>query len=404
MPRLLSLLTLFCAIASAASFMTLEAQPLTEPRNLFLNRRGIQADRWPQLGRRQNGDLFDPSSTASPASTSKSGIHTSSSTNLSSASSPSSAASSSTTSRSVTSFASSATASSASSGTLVVAPTASASSLPKPFDTSLGSNFTTPSCPSFFKTFLANATFVSCLPFSLLLQVSFVSPFDLYLHARGFSPTSVLISQNQNSNSFFQAEQSASAVTATLDATCAVVYPACATLMSSLASSIVLDQNCGSDYRSENPLVLQAYNGFLAYPSLYTAGCLRDADGNYCFANAVTNTSSPQDSYPYYLPLGIALPPGQAAPSCDECLKDTMGVFDDAAANQSLPISIHYTDAAQQINGACGANFVNATITPIKGSSPQSKTSDGVVNLEVRVMMLAGFMVSTVVTASMVLF
>lgn len=43
--------------------------------------------------------------------------------------------------------------------------------LPTPFDTSLGNNFTAPSCPAFFQSFLSNSTFQDCLPFSLLLQV-----------------------------------------------------------------------------------------------------------------------------------------------------------------------------------------------------------------------------------------
>lgn len=54
----------------------------------------------------------------------------------------------------------------------VAAATATATSdLPKPFDSSIGANFTTTSCPIFINAFLANSTFQSCLPFSLLLQV-----------------------------------------------------------------------------------------------------------------------------------------------------------------------------------------------------------------------------------------
>ena len=45
-------------------------------------------------------------------------------------------------------------------------------SLPQPFDSSIGNNFTEPSCPQFFNDFLSNDTFQECLPFSLLLQVS----------------------------------------------------------------------------------------------------------------------------------------------------------------------------------------------------------------------------------------
>lgn len=44
--------------------------------------------------------------------------------------------------------------------------------LPSPFDSFLDTNFTAPSCPQFINGFLSNATFKSCLPFSLLLTVS----------------------------------------------------------------------------------------------------------------------------------------------------------------------------------------------------------------------------------------
>lgn len=46
------------------------------------------------------------------------------------------------------------------------------SSLPKPFDAGLGTNYTQPSCPNFLNSMINNSTFTSCLPFSLLLQVS----------------------------------------------------------------------------------------------------------------------------------------------------------------------------------------------------------------------------------------
>jgi len=55
--------------------------------------------------------------------------------------------------------------------TLNTATPTAQSILPRPFDTSLGDNFTSPSCPAFFTTFLNNDTFNACLPLSLLLQV-----------------------------------------------------------------------------------------------------------------------------------------------------------------------------------------------------------------------------------------
>lgn len=64
----------------------------------------------------------------------------------------------------------SATATATESGLAIASPTAAAD-LPRPFDTSLGNNFTSTTCPTFFSSFLNNQTFKDCLPLSLLLQV-----------------------------------------------------------------------------------------------------------------------------------------------------------------------------------------------------------------------------------------
>ena len=142
--------------------------------------------------------------------------------------------------------------------------------------------------------------------------------------------------------------------------------------MSSLAASLRDDANCGADYADNNALVLQAYNGLVAYQPLYQAGCLKAAvDGNYCFANAVTNSSSPSDSYIYFLPLGIALP-GASRPTCNTCLQQTMAIFAGAASNLSQPVSTDYAAAAVQIDQGCGPTFVNSTVTPIQGTQPKS--------------------------------
>lgn len=50
--------------------------------------------------------------------------------------------------------------------------TAASDGLPRPFDTGLGNNFTTSSCPAFFRDFLSDDAFNECVPLSLLLQVS----------------------------------------------------------------------------------------------------------------------------------------------------------------------------------------------------------------------------------------
>ncbi|MCJ1306582.1 hypothetical protein MMC25_000225 [Agyrium rufum] len=233
---------------------------------------------------------------------------------------------------------------------------ASTSPLPKPFDTSLGSNFTSTTCEPFFESFLSNTTFESCLPFSLLLQ---------------------------NSNSFFTAERSFDSITATLDATCQVNFNTCSTLMNALALELRSDSNCGADYADENSLVRQAYSGLLAYVPLYQASCLKtssnsasssNSDAHYCFADAITNSSSPTDAYVYNLPLGIALP-GGSRPTCSTCLQMTMNTFAEYAGNLTQPISSTYVSAATQIDSGCGPSFVNASVTPIEGSASSAAVS-----------------------------
>jgi hypothetical protein len=131
--------------------------------------------------------------------------------------------------------------------------------------------------------------------------------------------------------------------------------------MADLAQQIQLDENCAQDLSLQNPMVTQAYNGFVAYEPLYHAGCLTDSDGNYCFSNAVTNASAPSSSWIYYLPLGIALP-GGTQPTCDTCLKQTMAIFATYASNTSQPLSTVYTPAAQQLDMTCGPRFVEAAV------------------------------------------
>ena len=140
--------------------------------------------------------------------------------------------------------------------------------------------------------------------------------------------------------------------------------------MSTLAQQLLLDSNCGGDYKLQNPLVRQARAGLVAYDPLYKASCLKDpspssssssSDKKYCFANAVTNVTSPADSYVYYLPLGMPLPGGSQL-TCSACLKDTMGFFAESAGNKSQPIAAVYKDAAMMINMGCGPGFVNQTV------------------------------------------
>ncbi|KAL9583421.1 MAG: hypothetical protein Q9212_002707, partial [Teloschistes hypoglaucus] len=241
---------------------------------------------------------------------------------------------------------SSATSGAAAPSSIITAPGSGSSSLPRPFDTGLGNNYTQPNCPAFINNFLRNTTFTSCVPFSLLLQ---------------------------NSMSFFSTTKSLPAITRTLTATCNVNEPACSALLAQFAVELRKPENCADDYRRQQPLVVSAYNALVAYEPLYKAGCERDEQGNYCFANAITNLTSPTDSYPYYLSLGIALP-GGSQPTCSKCLKDTMAIFNQAANSkqQQQPLATTYLPAAQMVNVGCGPNFANLSVSSGKSAGQSS--------------------------------
>lgn len=168
------------------------------------------------------------------------------------------------------------------------ASTASSDTLPIPFDTALGNNFTTSSCPAFFKNFLSNDTFNECVPLSLLLQVSRPdSTLQRKVHeTHAYFP-------KQTSTSFFSVQRSPVKLAQTLGASCSVNFDSCSTLMASLARQIQSPDNCAADLQNQNPTVMQAYTGFVAYQSLYHAGCLLNSNtGSYCKLTSFSCLSS----------------------------------------------------------------------------------------------------------------
>ncbi|TDZ29408.1 hypothetical protein C8035_v011310 [Colletotrichum spinosum] len=210
--------------------------------------------------------------------------------------------------------------------------------LPSPFDTSLAFNFTSndgASCPRFINELLTSANFKKCYPLSMLLQ---------------------------GSRSFFEAEKKLLSIVRVLDATCGADVDFCTQYLSGVAGNLTMDSNCGSDFDNGNPIVMQAYLGLKSYEMLYSATCLTDPDTSmYCFANAVTNLTTPSNVYFYYLPLNMTLP-GSANPTCGSCLKRTMEIYHTFTANRKLAISSTYIDAATQVNTMCGPEFVSDTL------------------------------------------
>ena len=68
----------------------------------------------------------------------------------------------------------------------------------------------------------------------------------------------------------------------------------CLGTMNGLARELVSDGACRADYENDNPQVLQAYNGLIAYEPLYQASCLRDDQGSYCQSFLETQHNVPR--------------------------------------------------------------------------------------------------------------
>ncbi|ETS76312.1 hypothetical protein PFICI_11699 [Pestalotiopsis fici W106-1] len=221
--------------------------------------------------------------------------------------------------------------------------TASSSPLPSPLDNAIASNFTgNGECQEFITNMLADSTFKSCYPFSMLVQGSL---------------------------SMFNAEKSLFSITQVLDATCSANVTFCVDYLDQVASNLTETANCADDYEQQNSVVVQAYLGLKGYQPLYSASCLQDADTSaYCFANAVTNSSAIADTYLYYLPLNISYP-NITTPDCNSCTKNVLGIFQAATADRDAAIANTYADAANAVNAQCGAGFVNATLPEAQVSS-----------------------------------
>jgi len=179
----------------------------------------------------------------------------------------------------------------------------------------------------------------------------------------------------QNSVSFFQASKSLVRITQVLDATCAANMTFCTTYLNNIAANLTTSANCGSEYATLNPIVTSARIGLIAYKPMYQASCLKNpSTSSYCYADAITNSSSFSDSY-------IESLIGGARPTCNACLQNTMAVLDANAANRSQPISNTYISAANMINAQCGPGFVNATLPTAIVSSAGSIYFPGTASL-----------------------
>ncbi|KAJ5156970.1 uncharacterized protein N7482_008070 [Penicillium canariense] len=218
---------------------------------------------------------------------------------------------------------------------ILTATNSSSSDLPTAFDT-LSNNFANATCTAFFSKFRSNSTVTDCHAVSLLLG---------------------------NSNSFFHTLTSAVATSHVLDVACSQPVAACASIMTSLAEEMLQDDNCGQDYDSNNSVVQSTYQDLMAYEPMYRASCLTNPDTqDYCFVDAVTNTSAPEDYNVYFMPIGGTL--GSSGKlTCNKCLQATMAIFAHWASIDDQSLDTTYLPSANVVNNYCGANFATTNVT-----------------------------------------
>ncbi|KAF7714616.1 Uncharacterized protein PECH_003582 [Penicillium ucsense] len=215
--------------------------------------------------------------------------------------------------------------------------------VPTAFDT-LSNNFANASCVSFFNQFRSNSTFTDCLAVSLLLG---------------------------NSNSFFHVLTSAVDTSHVLDAACAQPVDKCASVLTSLAKQLLHDDHCAQDYNSGNAVVQSVYQELIAYEPVYHVSCLTDTvTKSYCFVDAVTNTSAPNNYNVYFVPIGSTLT-ASGPITCNKCLKDTFDVYAQWATVNGQSLDTTYIPSAILVNDYCGAGFANTNVTvgALKGTA-----------------------------------
>ncbi|KAJ5964905.1 uncharacterized protein N7479_004781 [Penicillium vulpinum] len=219
---------------------------------------------------------------------------------------------------------------------IVTASDNTSSGMPQPFDT-LSYNFANAtSCVDFFETWRANTTISDCNAISLLVE---------------------------NSNAFFHSLNSAAATSRILDTSCSANVTKCASIMTNLAIDLLKPDNCGDDYKNGNSVVKGTYRDLVAYEPMYRATCLTSpSTENYCFVDAVSNSTAPDDYVVYFMPLGTPLTAGDT-PSCNKCLKATMDLFSGWARRDGQSLDDTYLPSAEIVNTHCGEGFAATNIT-----------------------------------------
>ncbi|OCH84511.1 hypothetical protein OBBRIDRAFT_741478 [Obba rivulosa] len=211
--------------------------------------------------------------------------------------------------------------------------------LPTPFpqalDTTLSQNFSSVGCQNFFVNMTQTGPFLTCRPFSLLLQ---------------------------ESSAFINAQTNISLLNTIVWGTCNTdpSEEECVANMEWFATT--LQEQCTAELKANYATVTKTLLGLQSYSLLRQAACAADPtlDNNtYCYISA-TLSSSREDVYFYSLPFGIPLTNG-SAPSCSGCTRNLMDLYAVQGTNIS-GLQKTYDGAAAMTDQTCGGGFARQEV------------------------------------------
>ncbi|KAK8864500.1 hypothetical protein IAR55_001750 [Kwoniella newhampshirensis] len=216
--------------------------------------------------------------------------------------------------------------------------------VPTPLDLSL-SHALSSQCMVYLASLLSSASFLSCLPFSLLLTTS---------SAYSTLVTTALQSGNYSTLNDLMAYTSSPQPSP----------QQCSSYMTGVMSSLISKSNCGIDLNSGVNVAKEAKLGIGNYEVMRVAESLKDeTDGNgvYCYLQALKE-ERPDDLYLWQLPGGISLPPS-STPTCSKCSAALLNTYTSYTSTTPTLNATIIDAAARRVNDVCGPSFVNFSAT-----------------------------------------
>ncbi|OCF33018.1 hypothetical protein I316_05356 [Kwoniella heveanensis BCC8398] len=236
----------------------------------------------------------------------------------------------------------------------VTAPLKPPRPVPTPLDLSISQTLSS-GCMVYLSSLLSSSTFLSCLPFSLLLTTS-----------AGYSK---ILSTALSTGNYTTLNNLISYTASPLPG-----GGECESYMSDVMSTFSTKANCGTDLSAKKVVALEAKNGIGNYGVMREAeGLVDESTGKYCYIEAVAS-GRPDDLYLWGLASEISLP-SSSTPTCSPCSKALLNTYttympDTATLNTTL-----IGGAIQRVNAACGQGFVNLSATTSSSGAMRTTTT-----------------------------